>query len=201
MKTRWLFVVAGAALAVASFPATAADQDRDRIRLHDQDLTKDQDQLRTRLHDMLKVDASLTDAELADVDPAITGYAARNGSPRAMRETVRAALGAGCKGTCLAETIRAMNACVQHGETANQARDRVMAAVRERARDGAGPGSEAERGARIRERVGAQLEERARVRERSRDRDREKERDRDRDRERAREHTGTSAGPGPGPGK
>src|SRR5512135_2304198 len=74
MKTSWLIVVAGTALAAASVPAAAAaaDQDRDRIRLHDQDLTKDQDRLRTRLHDMLKTDASLTDAELADVDPALT---------------------------------------------------------------------------------------------------------------------------------
>lgn len=187
MRSRILAGLAGATLlALApSGPVMAQDQDRDRVRLHDQDLTRDQDRVRLQLRDQLSKDEGLTEPELASLDPELAGYAARNGNPRVLRETVREAVRAGCKGACLTEAVRAMNACMARGDSCPQARERVMSAVREEARRGAGPASDVEKGARVREHVLAQLTERDRTRERERLRDRDG--DGDRDRERARE--------------
>jgi hypothetical protein len=177
-----------AAVLLLAAPALAQDQDRLRVRDETGEHTPPPDRDRVRLHtrDVLE-GAGLTAAELAAVAPEAEAYAKKGGDPAELRATVREAKRVGCEGACLVEAVRAMNTAMNRGETAGKARHMVENAAREQARAKAPAATDAERGALVRERVEASLEEAARVRERDRARELDRERERDRTRERVRD--------------
>ncbi len=149
------------ALAAAPLAAAAQDQLRtqDRGASPQHDLTPDQDRTRLQIRDKLLTDKSATEADLAALDPEIASYAKAEGDPKELRTAAREAAGTGCKGACLKETIRTMNAEMSRGATSVQARERAMAAVHEQARKGAaaaegsGAGTQARDQERARERT------------------------------------------------
>lgn len=165
-------------------PAFAQDQDRDRDRDRIQTEEPDQDRDRTQdqLRDRLRTDADLTDAEVKALDPELAGYAAQNGDPAALAETVRTAKRVGCSGACLGQTVRTMTRAMESGMDAPAAGQMTQALVREQVQTRAGQ-SEEQLAQGLRERTNTRL------REQTQEQAREKQMQRERDR-------GVSAGPG-----
>lgn len=98
------------------------------------------EQGRERMFQMVKGECkggicTLSDAELDGLRPEMNRYADRGGGEREMRSAIRASLEAGCKGVCLAETIRAMNGQMDQGRNARQAGETVRKALDEDKRE------------------------------------------------------------------
>lgn len=93
-----------------------------------------------RLHMMLKAeckrgDCNLSGAEMETLRGDMGRYAQRGGHEEQMRGVVQASLDAGCRGVCLAETIRSMNHLMERGQSDRQARDIVATALRDEKRE------------------------------------------------------------------
>lgn len=168
-------------------PALAQDQDRDRDRDQilteepDQDRDRTQDQLRTRL----RSDADLTDAELETVEPELAGYAAQDGDPAVLAETLRTAKRVGCSGACLRQTVRTMTRAMESGIAAPEVGRMTQAMVREQVQTRSGQ-SEEELAQGLHERTNARLQARQQAREQQMKRERDR---------------GVSSGPASSPGQ
>lgn len=144
-RTAW--TILAAALLASPGGANAQDQARtqDRGTTPQHDLTPDQDRTRLQIRDQLVADKSATEADLAALDPEIAAWSKAKGDPKEMRSAAREMAGAACKGACLRETFRAMNAEMSRGATSAQARERAVASAGARSGGAEAPRTEAAR--------------------------------------------------------
>lgn len=170
---RWMF---GASLALFTTTtleamAQAPPQAQDRLRTRDP-ATHDgaePDQDRVRLRDQLRTELKLTDEEVANLDQEFGPYFKGGGAVDPLRQALRTNAGAGCRGTCLGATVRAMNRAMEAGTSGPEAGQMCQAAFQEQLQLKKGQSTD-ELGKGLEQRVQARAKEAAGQRDRSRDR-------------------------------
>ncbi len=198
MRNKWLTAVTAAGMAALATPISAEAQTppdqgqraRDpgtpRTATGDQGRMRGRDEEREKVHQMLKNEGKLSDAEIASLRGDMDWYLDHGGHGEQMRSLVHASLEAGCRGVCLAEAVRSMNHVMERGRSDKDAQGMVARTLH------------AEKQDRDRKKMhlsDAQAQER--LRERMHERDRELDRDRMHDRTHEQGHD-MQQGSGPG---
>ena len=143
-------------------------------QLQDQDRIMEQDHL--RLREQIHKETKLSKEELDSLNLQLREHLRLRGSGEQVRVMIREALKNTCKGTCLRESIGAMNRAMAQGLSENEAQkmvtDEVRMQVRERKRLNL---NNEELGERVRNRVEEQLQFRKQMMEKKKIKLRERE--------------------------
>jgi hypothetical protein len=112
MKTISIAIAASLGLALAravlaADPATTTDQERERVR--------------AQVHHQITTQGGVSEREANDLDAEVSASAAHAGYGPAIKSLVQTDLEKGCKGTCLAADIHAMNGAVAKGVSPDEA--------------------------------------------------------------------------------
>jgi len=84
----------------------------------------------------LRAEFGLTGPEAAEIVEPVRRHLERGGGPGTLREMVRAALGDGCRGACLGESLRVMNRAMALGYAPDAAGPMVAEELHRAAADG-----------------------------------------------------------------
>lgn len=102
-----------------------------------QDRDRDRDRMATRLADEVQGEGGLTARDRVQLQNRIYQHLSQGGDEQNVRQMTRAAVGEGCKGECLTESVRAMNRVMAFGDKSpGEARSMVTEELRQAARAG-----------------------------------------------------------------
>ena len=112
MKTIQIVIAASLGLALArpvlaTDTATTTDQDRERVR--------------AQVHPQITTQGGVSEQDANDLDHEVSANAAHAGYGPAIKSLIQSDLANGCKGTCLAADIHAINGAVAKGVPPDEA--------------------------------------------------------------------------------
>ena len=105
MRTFQIAVAAALALAGPAFAAGSTGSTT----------AQDREEVRAQVHRQLTTQGEVSEQDAKDLDAEVSANAAHAGYGPAIRSAIQADLAAGCKGTCLAADIHAINGAVARG--------------------------------------------------------------------------------------
>jgi len=119
MTNRKIAIAASLGLALAVRPALADDTATSGAAAGT--TTRDRAQVGAHVRHMLTTEGQVSDQDVADVQDGIDHHAGDHGYGEAVSTLVHEQLALGCKGTCLADKIHAVNGAMDRGATASEA--------------------------------------------------------------------------------